>query len=69
MTKTVPPSTLASRRKAVSEYQKRRVEAGERKVTFWTTTEVRMDLERMKSKHGSTDAAIAAALKIAAAQI
>lgn len=63
------PKTLASRRKAASDYQKRRVQAGERKVTFWTTTEVRMDLDRLKTKHGSTDAAIAAALRLAASKI
>lgn len=53
---------IENARKAVRDYQKRRKEAGERKVTVWMTPDVRLSLERLKAIHGSNDAAIAAAL-------
>lgn len=56
-------------RKAVRTYTKNRVEAGERRMTIWTTPEMRVDLARLKAIHGSNERVIAAALAMAAAAI
>lgn len=55
--------------KSSAAYHKRRREAGERKITIWATAETRLDLECLKRSHGSNEAAIAAALALAAKAI
>lgn len=59
----------AASRKAVREYQQRRKEAGERKMTIWVSPATQMDLDLLRKKHMSNDEAIAAALKKAAAKL
>lgn len=54
---------------ASAAYHKRRREDGERKMTVWMTPASRVDLARLKAVHGSNEAAVAAALALAARDI
>lgn len=63
------PKGRENLRKAGANYQKARREAGEVKKTFWLAPDAQVDLARLKAKHHTNDAALAAALALAAAQL